>query len=137
MSLDGLCSSYDYAGPALHKEYLEVFLWYLYNGVTLTKDNLARRNWNGSTKCCFCNLSENIEHLLLNCTLSKFIWRIIYISFNIQPPVDFHHMFDDWLRGTEYKLKKLIWSEIPSLCWAIWLCRNDVVFVKTTIQSFL
>jgi hypothetical protein len=30
---------------------IKIFLWYLKRGVILIKDNLARRNWNGDTKC--------------------------------------------------------------------------------------
>ena len=33
---------------------IKVFRWYLLKGVVLTKDNLARRNWNVSLRCCFC-----------------------------------------------------------------------------------
>ena len=32
---------------------IKVFIWYLYKGVILTKDNLARRQWQGDRKCCF------------------------------------------------------------------------------------
>jgi hypothetical protein len=32
---------------------IKVFGWYLCKGVILTKDNLARRNWNGSKACVF------------------------------------------------------------------------------------
>ena len=31
----------------------KIFMWFLKRGVILTKDNLARRNWNGSKVCCF------------------------------------------------------------------------------------
>jgi hypothetical protein len=27
---------------------IKIFVWYLYKGVTLTKDNLARKNWRGT-----------------------------------------------------------------------------------------
>jgi hypothetical protein len=33
---------------------IKIFLWYLRNGVVLTKDNLVKRHWKGCTKCCFC-----------------------------------------------------------------------------------
>ena len=32
---------------------LKIFAWYLRKGVILTKDNLVKRNWHGSTKMCF------------------------------------------------------------------------------------
>jgi hypothetical protein len=45
---------------------VKIFLWYLRQGVVLTKDNLAKRNWQGSTKCCFCHKEETIKHLFFN-----------------------------------------------------------------------
>ena len=30
---------------------IKIFTWYLLKGIVLTKDNLARRNWNGSLRC--------------------------------------------------------------------------------------
>jgi hypothetical protein len=47
------------------------FMWFLHNKVLLTKDNLAKRNWKGCTKCCFCGAEETIEHLFIACPLSK------------------------------------------------------------------
>ena len=38
-------------------------LWYLKKRVILTKDNLAKRNWKGDTKCCFCSSNEAIMRL--------------------------------------------------------------------------
>ena len=38
-----------------------MFAWYLRRGVILTKDNLAKRNWQGSKKCVFCHHDENIN----------------------------------------------------------------------------
>jgi hypothetical protein len=33
---------------------IKIFMWYMYKEVVSTKDNLARRNWNGGKQCCFC-----------------------------------------------------------------------------------
>jgi hypothetical protein len=33
---------------------IKIFLWYLRNGVVLTKDNLVKSKWKGCIKCCFC-----------------------------------------------------------------------------------
>jgi hypothetical protein len=33
---------------------IKIFLLYLWKGVILTKDNLAKRQWKGCTRCCFC-----------------------------------------------------------------------------------
>ncbi|WVZ77229.1 hypothetical protein U9M48_025118, partial [Paspalum notatum var. saurae] len=42
------------------------FLWYLRTEVILTKDNLAKHRWQGSTKCCFCHADETIQHLFFD-----------------------------------------------------------------------
>ncbi|WVZ54184.1 hypothetical protein U9M48_005022 [Paspalum notatum var. saurae] len=58
----------------------KIFMWYVKRGVLLTKDNLARRNWNGHLGCCFCNANESIQHLLFDCRLAKFLWRVVFMS---------------------------------------------------------
>jgi hypothetical protein len=35
-------------------------MWFLNNKVLLTKDNLAKTNWKGCTKCYFCGAQESI-----------------------------------------------------------------------------
>jgi hypothetical protein len=44
---------------------VKVFIWYLIKCVALTKDNLVKRQWKGSLKCCFCNMEESIQHIFL------------------------------------------------------------------------
>jgi hypothetical protein len=36
---------------------------FLKKGVILTKDNLVRQNWTGSTRCVYCSKKETIHHL--------------------------------------------------------------------------
>ena len=103
-------------------------MWYLQKGVVLTKDNLARRQWKGSIKCCFCNFDETIQHLFFDCQLARIIWRIVHVSFNITPPMNILHMFNGWLIGLNKKLMYKILVGASAVCWAIWLSRNDMVF---------
>ena len=51
---------------------VKVFMWFVHKQVILTKDNLIKRNWNGSTRCSFCDRDEFIKHLFLDCPLQKF-----------------------------------------------------------------
>ena len=44
---------------------VKIFLWFLNKGVILTRDNLARRNWQGCKKMCFLNPS-NTYFLIAN-----------------------------------------------------------------------
>ena len=112
-------------------------MWYLYKGVILTKDNLARRQWQGDMKCCFCSSNESIQHLLFNCHFAKFIWRIVHVSFNLLPPISVHNLFTGWLEGINRKLKSHILVGASAICWVIWLTRNDIVFDKVVASSYL
>src|SRR6266542_6914283 len=105
--------------------------------MVLTKDNLARRQWQGCVRCCFCNLNESIPHLFFDCHLSRFIWRAIQVSFNISSPLSVQHLFSGWLRGVDKKLKLLIVVGAIAMCWAIWLSRNDMVFDKNPVPSYM
>ena len=94
---------------------------YLYKGVILTEDNLARRQWQEDRRCCFCSSNESIQHLLFDCHYAKFMWRIIQVSFNLIPPTSVHNLFTDWLDGVNRKLKSQILVDASAICWAI--CR--------------
>ena len=49
---------------------IKVFLWYLRKGVIVTKDNLAKRSWQGNQQCCFSHENETIQHLFFDCWLT-------------------------------------------------------------------
>ena len=106
-------------------------------GVILTKDNLAKRNWKGDTKCCFCSSSETIQHLFFDCHVARFVWNAVYVVFGIQPPTSMSFLLGSWLGNFSRKLQKHILVGASALCWTIWLSRNDVVFQKTIPNSYL
>ena len=112
-------------------------MWYLYNGVVLTKDNLVWRQWQGDRKCCFCSSDESIQHLLFDCHFAKFIWRIVRVSFNLIPPTSVHNLFTCWLEGINRKLKSHILVGASAICWALWLTRNNIVFDTVLAPSYL
>jgi hypothetical protein len=53
---------------------IKICMWYLQKEVVLTKDNLAKRNWNGGKQCCFCLANETIKHLFFYCYYAKKLW---------------------------------------------------------------
>ena len=112
-------------------------MWFVHKGVILTKDNLAKRKWEGCKRCCFCEQDETIERLFINCQLAKLLWRTIHITFNIIPPLTISHMFDSWLAGVAPKTAAHIRVGACALLWALWNCRNDVAFNRQTITNFL
>ena len=67
---------------------IKVFLWFIHQGVTLTKDNLAIKKWKGSLKYCYCNCNESIDHLFFKCWFARFIWSLVEICTEIAIQVD-------------------------------------------------
>lgn len=116
---------------------IKIFMWYMYKGVTLTKDNLAKRNWNGNTHCVWCLANESIQHLFFQCKNARFIWGLVEICFGLKPPHNTMHMFSSWLNGIGGRLKQLLLVGASAICWAIWLSRNDVVFDKSPMKTFM
>ena len=78
---------------------IKIFMWFVHKQVILTKDNLIKRRWVGSPRCCFCDHDETIQHLFIECPLAKLLWRMIHIAFNINPLVDIESLFGTWLTG--------------------------------------
>ncbi len=112
-------------------------MWYLLKGVVLTKDNLARRNWNGSLRCCFCVKNESIQHLFIDCHYAKFLWRAVQFSFGLYLPSIITHIFYGWLLGMDKKRSKLVLVGASAICWALWLSRNNLVFDKSPSISYM
>jgi hypothetical protein len=73
----------------------QVFTRYLKNEVIAAQDNLARRNWNGSIFCCFCNVEGSIKHLFFACAYARFIWRAVHIVFGIVVPLNTDDLFSN------------------------------------------
>jgi hypothetical protein len=88
---------------------------YLYKRVILTKDNLARRQWQGDRKSCLCSTNKAIQHLLFDYHFAKFIWRIVHISFNLKPPTSVYNLFIGWF-GLNRKLKSQILVVARATC---------------------
>jgi hypothetical protein len=45
---------------------MKMFAWYLRRGMIITKDNHAKRNWQGSQNYVFYHHAENIKHLFFS-----------------------------------------------------------------------
>jgi hypothetical protein len=116
---------------------IKIFMWYIYKEVVLTKDNLAKRKWNEGKQCCFCHDNETIMHLFFECHYAKFMWDLLYLAFNIVPPRSVRHMFGTWLNQFGGKLKRQALVGAWAFCWTLWLSKNDVVFDKSPIKSFM
>ena len=113
-----------------------MFMWFVHKQVILTNDNLTKRNWIGSTRCSFCDRDETIKHLFLDCPMEKILWRFVHIAFNITPPNNINTLFGTWLDGIESETARHIRVGVCALLWAVWNCRNDLGFNRTTNTLF-
>jgi hypothetical protein len=71
----------------------KIFCWYLRRSVILTKDNLDKRNWHGSTQCVFCHYDEMINHLFFQCRFARSIWSLIQVASSMYPPISVANIF--------------------------------------------
>src|ERR1043165_8282346 len=111
-------------------------MWFLFNKVILTKDNLAKRNWDGCKKCVFCDSKESIDHLFFTCPFAHLLWTVVHYAFNITPPVNSTNMFGSWLNSVDKNFKAQIRVGTCALLWSIWKCRNDIIFNKGGHTNF-
>jgi hypothetical protein len=116
---------------------IKIFLWYLRQGVILTKDNLAKRKWKGDSECSFCNAQETIRHLFFDCPIARLVWRTVCITFDFKKPTSISHIFEDWIKSFHCKQMKNVLLGVASVCWAIWLGRNNVVCQRSSPDSCL
>ncbi len=114
---------------------VKIFLWYLRKGVILTKDNLTKRNWQGSKSCCFCHKDESIKHLFFECRFARTVWAIFSCAAGIAAPINAFQMFDSWVQGLPSTPQSIALLGAAAICWSIWLCRNDLVFEKKNVHS--
>ena len=115
---------------------IKIFLWYLKQGVILTKDNLARRNWQGSQQYCFCYEDETIQHLFFGCRVTRLVWASVYAAWGLPKLSGVSNMFENWLNGISKDYKPLVLVGAAALCWSVWRCRNAMVFYNKR-HSFL
>jgi hypothetical protein len=79
--------------------------------VVLTKDNLTRHNWGGSTECSFCLWDKSRQHLFFNCLYARFLWVLVQITFNIPPPQNIQHLFTGWINQARGKWKWQLFAD--------------------------
>jgi hypothetical protein len=116
---------------------IRIFLWYVYKGVVLTKDNLGKRRWKGSIKCSFCNCNETIDHLFFRCDFARFIWRTVEIVSGLKAPLNVSHFFWHWLDRVKLNTKKQFMVGAAAILWAIWTSRNHVIFNNAIVMSVI
>jgi hypothetical protein len=115
---------------------IKAFLWLFRHKKILTKDNLFKKNWRGNLDCIFCGFSESIDHLFFQCSVARFIWRIVCSTLDLTSiPTSVDDMFGSWMDSFNNTVKNLVLFGCGAVIWAIWRCRNDCCFGSGKIND--
>ena len=69
--------------------------------------------------------------------MQKEIWKIVYLATGLTPPKSISHMLENRLSNFDNNERRVVLVGAAALCWAIWRCRNDIIFNKIKYLSFI
>lgn len=124
--MDQVSIPYKFLWKSKLPQKIKIFIWLVVRNKILTKDNLKKRNCNGSLECCFCGVDESIDHLFFHCLIARYMWRVIQVALNlVEIPKSISNLCDNWLSKPKDKIANLILFSCGAMFWAIWRTRND------------
>jgi hypothetical protein len=114
---------------------IKIFVWQMCRDAILTRENMRKRNWPGSSLCSFCNEVETNNHLFFSCSVSKVVWGIVgsTMGTNLVPNSFWQAM--TWFHSFLPRDEKFFVVLIAAICWAIWNVRNKITFEKHVMRS--
>ena len=78
-----------------------------------------------------------IEYLFLKYPFARIVWHIVYMTYNIPPPINIKNKFGNWSNGIDKKNMARIRIGVSALCRSLWRCRNNIVFNIAGSSNFL
>jgi hypothetical protein len=116
---------------------IRIFMWFLHRKVILTKVNMVKCNWYEDVKWCLCDQEETIQHLFIPCSFTRMIRRIVYMAFNIPPPLNIAIFFGNWLNWVSKKDKAHIRVGVCVVLWAVRKVHENCIFNTKVFPLFL
>ncbi|KAL6319792.1 hypothetical protein AAG906_036851 [Vitis piasezkii] len=111
---------------------LAFFAWEATWGRVLTLDRLQKRGWQLPNRCYLCGIDEeNVNHLLIHCTVASVLWGIVLGLFGAQWvfPETVKEAIVSWKGSFVGKKREKIWRSIPLfIFWTVWKERNRLAF---------
>ena len=100
--------------------------WQLFRNILPTSANVAKCNGPSTGLCTICNVTEDANHVFFRCPLARFAWSAVRAAANTswdpRSASDLAAIVDSVQGGN----KRVLWSCIGALAWAIWLTRNKL-----------
>lgn len=115
---------------------IKMFLWLMNKKSILTKDNLLRKGWKGAKECVYCGKIETIDHLFFDCSAARLVWSLIKCAFDLRRcPTDLDDFLGRWLKSFKNPEKGMVLVGSAAIFWALWKCRNDIIFRSKKIYD--
>jgi hypothetical protein len=112
-------------------------MWLLEQKVVLTKDNMIRRNWQGSPYCYLCGDPESNNHLFFSCPIEKVVWGVVAVCFQQQTRHVCYEQYWQWIKMSLLGGDSVYMLGVAAICWAIWMARNMTCFEKELVNNFM
>ncbi|XP_076892204.1 uncharacterized protein LOC143543868 [Bidens hawaiensis] len=110
------------------------FIWHLVLDRIASKEALSVRGVNvGELGCVLCGLQpESSIHLMVNCSMSRWVWSIILNWIKVPYLGDFGSVKELLEYPGKHKRNvgecQAVKAIAVATCWAIWIFRNDMIF---------
>ncbi|XP_074326550.1 uncharacterized protein LOC141664498 [Apium graveolens] len=110
---------------------VKTFIWKAATNCLPTKDLLRTKRVNVSEWCPLCNeAAESILHTLISCSFARACWSHLFVDINVNSQQSYLQWMITEMDG------KTVDQRCMSimLCWAIWKCRNDLVWKQKGME---
>lgn len=85
---------------------------------------MVKRKWTGNLHVCF-----------VQCPITKCVWGTVGACFGTRRVPENVVQYKQWINDSLPNGKHVHHFGFASVCWAVWKCRNKVVFDKKKIKS--
>ena len=111
---------------------ISFFAWEAMWGKALTLDLVQKRGWALANRCFMCfEKEETIDHLLLHCTKTRFLWDLPFNLFGVSwvLPSSIRETLLSWHGSFVGKKRKKACRAAPLfIFWTVWKARNRLAF---------
>lgn len=113
---------------------VNIFIWAVMQGRTLTTDNLHKRKKIIPNRCIMCK-QETRQHLFTDCLFADLVWWKLICGLTDRwiSSVPINQWIRHRKRSKIFMIGRLIWKVIGhAIFWGIWCERNSRIFNETT-----